>query len=179
MTKNMVYKCPSCTGEFSYLHHPNVADDPAPRFCPLCGFDTELDDDMLVQAVTSPAIASGYAKGIDGHHRAMEEGAAYRATVSDDPSLKMTDMKDNLRAGDTAYVPVDNTVSRAMAQQPGAFGFNNQAAMEYSAQAHTGPLPNAGARAMRALKNDHAAAGGVVSDLPALETQSPTYRRRA
>ena len=176
LTKSVLYRCPSCVGEFSYLHHPSIASDPAPRFCPLCGFDTESE--ALEQPPVAPAIGNAHAASLDQVYHQMEAGAAYRAELAGEPSLKITDLKDNLRAGDTSYVPVQNDVTRAMERQPGNWGFSAQNGLAQSQQAHTGYMPNAGLRALTGIRKQHGAGGNVVSDLPALETQQALYRPR-
>jgi hypothetical protein len=189
MTKMRTYECPSCVGRFEYLHHPNVQADPPPRFCPLCGFDTLADEALaLTVPITSPHIQnSAVVKGVDGAWQAEQEGAKFRAELSGESSLSITDMKDNLRAGDITAIPVNNTVTQAMEQTPGQFGWQREQGLAVSQLAHSFPdprlgkviMPNAGARAMNAVRSAHAAAGGTITDTPALETQQPGYRRRA
>lgn len=181
MTKSVVYACPKCSGQFSYLHHPNPEQDPAPRFCPLCGFDTQADESSgLAPAITAPALMSARTRSIDGHMTAMEESSYQHAAATGEPSLKMTDMRTNLREGDITAMPVNNDISRMIDANPGRFGFQGgqQQAVEYSQTAHTGYAPNAGVRALNALRSGHAASGGVTTSLPALETQQPGYRSR-
>lgn len=195
MSKMRRYQCPDCSGQFDYLHHPNMESDPAPRFCPLCGFDTA--DDGHEDVICSPGLLKGKAKGVDNIYKAEEEGSNFRAQkamemgldASEAASLKITNMRDNAKYGETSDVPLNNSVTQAMAQQPNAYGFqgSNQQAVGYSQQAHVNPatgrlLPgkerNAGLRAASLLKSSHQAQGHVTSDAPALETQMPGYRRR-
>jgi hypothetical protein len=178
MTKSILYACPECSGQFAYLHHPNTNEDPAPRFCPLCGFDTQQEP--LEYAVTSPALGNATAKSVDDVYREMEAGAAYRAALAGDPSLKMTNMQDHLRAGDISAPPINNAVTQVMAQQPNQWGFQPQTGLAQSQAAHTGYMPNAGLRALNSIRNQHSSVlqGSASSSLPALETQSPNYRPR-
>lgn len=200
MTKIARYKCPSCSGEFEYMHHPNPKDDPAPRFCPLCGFDTQADDSEGLQppTPTAPHLRSNREKSANATYRAMEEGSNFRAEMAREQGLdteaanglKITDMKTNLREGDTADMPVSNEVTRQMdtinARVPGSVGFQGaESGIAYSQNVTQGPHPNAGARAMVSLRSKHREftagaghAGATSSDAPALETQSPTYKRR-
>lgn len=178
MAKMRRYQCPECEGQFDYLHHPNVADDPAPRFCPLCGYDTETDE--LQEAVTSPNLLKGAARNVDGIWKAEQAGAEFRAQMADDPSLKISDMRD-AAIGETTAVPVNNSVTQVMAAAPqGTFGFvdGSQAGLGFSQAAHTGVAPNMGARAIKALRIQHSEYS-TTSENPAKETQMPGYRRRA
>ena len=144
-----------------------------------------------------PHIATGTAKNVDGYYKATEEGADHRAVMAqemfgmdkaDASVMRVTDMKDGMREGDIAAVPVQNSVTQMMQQvnqaQPNTMGHTSQG-LNWSANTSQGPAPNAGLRAMRDVKNAHRKftqsaghAGTVVSDVPALETQQPGYRRR-
>lgn len=186
MGRLRTFECPSCAGRFEqYVHR---ADEPPPRFCGQCGFDSLTLDASLA----SPHIATGAAKNVDGVHRAMEEGAEWRAnkvqesfggTTAEGNNLKLTDMRDNARAGETAAVPVVNDVTRMMATVQSQGGprvghVSADQALQYSGQVMAGPTPNAGVRAARSLKALHGSQGGVVTHAPAMETLSPLYQRR-
>lgn len=189
MTKMRTYQCPSCSGQFDYLHHPNVEADPPPRYCPLCGFDTESDDDGLQAAITAPILhLKGVARNVDNIFRAEQEGAKFRADLTGESSLNVTNQRDNLRTGDMAAMPVVNDISRAMDASPVPVGFRGGAeqGLAASQMAHNFPdprtgrviAPNAGAKTMNAVRNMHPTFGGATTDRPALETQQPGYRRR-
>jgi hypothetical protein len=196
------YRCPDCRGEFNFDHHPSVEADPAPRFCPMCGFDTHADE-PLGTAVVAPHIATGTARSVDGSYRAVEEGSEFRAQMAQEMgmdaeganALKITDMVDRQREGDIAAVPVNNPVTQFMQHNPGSGGFTggnnafpNPAAIaaQTSANVQSGPYPNAGAAAMHRLREAHRQftagaghAGATSSDTPANEiTQNPNYRPR-
>lgn len=171
-------KCPGCKSAFPW-------DTTAgwPRFCPLCSYDTSMDDNPEVAA---PHIGTLKGKSGDQVYRQMEqaserrvEAAAEMAGVdkSEMSSLKITNLRDNLRTGDIAAMPVVNDVSRAIDQAPSHFGFqsNQSAAAEYASSAHAGPYPYAGARAKNMVRAMHARSGETVTDLPAREVvnQSP------
>lgn len=185
MTKMRQYRCPGCSDVFSYLHHPNSQDDPAPRFCPLCGFDTEAE--VYGDVIQMPSLAKGAARNVDGIFKAEQEGAAFRAELTGDSSLNITNQRDHLRPGDISAVPVVNDVTRAMDAQP-HMGFQGGASRgleaAHMAQTFADPRlgrviePNAGARAMRAVKTLHGSRGFSTTDVPALETQMPGYRPR-
>ena len=192
------YLCPGTDAhpahQFRYLHHPNVDADPLPRFCGVCGFDSEGAEPE--QAVTAPHIAMPIKATVDNMYRAMEEGSEHRANMameqfglnsSEVSMMKITDMKDNLRSGDTSDMSVNNSVSQTMQQieqaRPGTVGFAGGAnnGVGYSQTGHG----NHGLRAMAQLRGQHAAftgaaghAGATTSSMPALETTNPGYRRR-
>lgn len=186
------YQCPECLYEFSYDHHPTIEADPCPRFCAQCGFDTDGDYDA---ALVMPHIGRPIRQNVDGMHRAMEEGAEFRAEMAREQfgldqqqanAMKLTDMKDNLREGDTGDIPVKNDVTQIMEAAPqGMFGFQQAVGAQYSSTVSEGQYPNAGARAMQVVRAQHGqrvAASGhaapVTSSLPAIETQQPGYKRR-
>lgn len=197
------YQCPECSYEFNYDHHPSIEADPCPRYCARCGFDTEGEYDP---ALVMPHLGRPIKQIVDGQHRQMEEGAQFRADIAREQfgldaeaanELKMTNMKDGLREGDTSDMPVNNDITRIMEapQAQGMFGFQGAAGLGYSgsvgpgatdASGHLLPYPNAGARAMQVVRSEHrktvASMGlpsaDVVSDRPARETQHPGYRRR-
>lgn len=187
------YQCPECSYEFNYDHHPSIEADPCPRYCAHCGFDTAAED--YDPALVMPHIGQPIRQNVDGMHRAMEEGAEFRAEQAREQfgldqqqanAMKLTDMKDNLREGDTGDMPVKNDVTKVMEIAPqGMFGFQQQAGVGYSAAVTEGQDPNAGARAAAAVRAQHAArvastghAAQAVSSHPGLETQQPGYRRR-
>lgn len=168
--------------------------DPLPRYCAVCGFDSE-GDVGYDQALTTPHLGKSIRKTVDDMHRQMEDGAEHRANVAREQfgldsdevaNMKMTDMKDNLHPGDTSAVEVKNPVTEIMAAAPqGTFGFQGAAGLGYSGPVAEGPFPNAGARAQASLRKAHAQftsasgmAGAATSSMPALETTSPNYRRR-
>jgi len=195
--KIVAYGCPACQKEFSHAHHPSVEADPAPRYCPLCGYDSTLTD--YTETVAMPHIASGRAKGIDDHRRATEEGANFRADIAMekfglDPEaaamLKDTNQRDGLRMGDTSDMPVNNPVSQVMASAPaGTFGFQDRGqGLNYSQMAHNtnnAAERNPGARTQAAVRAIHARnmansghVGATTSSMPANETLQPGYRSR-
>jgi hypothetical protein len=187
MTKMRTYQCPECTGQFDYLHHPNITDDPAPRFCPLCGYDTDADAQPLTVAVTAPHLTKGAARNVDGIWEAEQRGAEHRALMAQSmgldsaeaANLKVTNMMD-AQVGEITAPPLNNPVTQIMERAPqGTFGFVNgaQQGIGYSQLAHTGVAPNAGLKMLRSVKIQHSEYAPV-SDLPAKETQEPGYRPR-
>ncbi len=190
------YRCPACSGIFVYDHHPSVESDPLPdgAACPHCNFVAESD---YPAAVVSPHIAKSIRATVDNMHVAMEEGSKFRADLARERfglseeearQLVETNSLDNLREGDTSNIPVNNAVTQAIEANPQAYGWQGGAAQGagLSPQVQSGPFPNAGAKAMQAIRAIHpqmvASTGHnttAQSSLPALETQAPGYRQRA
>jgi hypothetical protein len=192
MPRFKTYECPSCAGAFEEFHM--TADEPPPRFCRLCGFDTHAE--AFTQPLAAPRIQTALAKGVDATYRAAEEGAEFRAQMAQEmgldkeaaDTLKITDMRSNTKPGETAVVPVNNTISRIMDQYPEQTGFNAGAAnyQGLSAGTRSGAFPNAGAIAQKQLRGLHQRyaqgsghKGAVVSDVPANEIiENPNYQPR-
>jgi hypothetical protein len=179
------YACPSCAKQFQYDHHPSVAADPLPRFCPHCGFDSMANGASYEPTLAAPAIGTGMVKRAEGVQAAVQEGANFRADMARETMGLDAEAAAMIR--DTSTGPVDNAVSQAMARMPAnTVGFNPANAAEYATTTGTGPYPNAGARAMQGVRAFHnqftqgaGHAGATTSEIPALETQQPGYRRRA
>lgn len=197
MTIARTYGCPGHGAhpphQFTYLHHPNVEADPVPRFCPQCGYDTEGEEPD--QALTTPHISLSIKGVVDNLHRDMEAGAEFRAAMAKDQfgldtedtnAMKMGDMRDGLREGDTSDAPVHNQITQLMEQAPpGVFGFQGGQGVGYSGPVSEGPFPNMGARTQKAVRAAHVQntadprhVGAKTSSLPALETANPNYRVR-
>lgn len=196
MPKLRTYECPGIPKhpghQFTFLHHP--VDEPPPRYCPTCGFDSAGDYEP---AVTAPHIQRPIRAIVDNGYRAMEDSSNERAARAQElfgldkgesDTLKITNLRDNHRVGENSLVPVVNDVSRQMdavnAFNPNVVGFQ-PGGSALSPEVQTGPYPNAGARTMQQLRAAHskyaAATEGraLMSDTPATETQAPGYRRRA
>lgn len=179
---------------FTYLHHPSVEIDPLPRYCGVCGFDSEGEEP--VETLSAPHIGKSIRGVVDTMHREMEQGAEHRANMArehygmdaDDvrPMLE-TNMRDGLREGDTSEAklapsPVTQIMETA---PPGMFGFQGAQGVGYSGPVSEGMFPNAGARAQQAVRRRHSQftrdagqVGATSSDLPAVETLAPGYRKR-
>lgn len=193
MARLRIYECPHCTGSFEVFHMQN--DEPPPRFCQLCGYDT--DEEPLVQPLSAPHIAKAVGKATDNIYRATEEGAQHRVTMAQEMfgldtesanALKITDMRSGTRPGETAAMPVINPITQFMNANPNSGGFGQTAVSSaaHEAAVRTGYAPNAGAHAMADLRKTHAKfvqnaghAGPTTSNAPALETQMPGYVPRA
>lgn len=213
MAKMRTLVCPECNGTFSYLQHPLTAPE-FPRYCVLCGFDCESDAaPAFTKAITAPHVRDATTvKAVEYEYAAMEELSRQRAeqaaeltggNVKDFSDLVVTDLKDNLREGDTAApaMPV-NDVSRAVAAAPNIWGFQPGAApqggqapspADYARNAHSGPLPFRGLQTGQNVRGFHGGwqdptgkiAAPPVTDSPALEIinrnaimNSPAARRQ-
>lgn len=180
MARIRTYRCPSCEGQFDFMHHPTS--EPPPRFCPLCGYDTE-GDAPLASGITAPHIQKSISRAGDATYRQMEGQAEERMDMaaqmtgldrSEFSDLKITDIKDNLREGDTADVSVVNDVSKAVDADPNNYGFRPQLApmgaggpsgmipdargntpLGYASMTTQGPAPYAGAKAATMVGNFH------------------------
>lgn len=177
-------KCPSCRGSFAWSPKEGM-----PDLCALCGEKVghDTDDDI----VFCPAIrTNAKTRSVDDVYRQMEAGSITRAQiaasmtnspVSEMSSLKITNMRDNQKQGDTAVTLQSSPVTELMAAAPQQFGFQGGNGLGFSGPVSTGPHPNAGARMRTALQNMHddgRGNGAVISDRPALETMQAGYRRR-
>lgn len=87
-------QCPDCGGTFKQPMGESL-----PNFCPLCGSSQNLDPDFVPDRLN---IGTNRGKAGDRTYREIEEASKVRAEMAGDPSLKITDMNDNLREGDVA-----------------------------------------------------------------------------
>jgi hypothetical protein len=205
------YRCPECARVFEYDHHPSIAADPVTA-CPYAGCVAAAE--TMEPALVMPHIAKTIGKNTDDLYRQMEDGAEFRSQIAQQVHglsaeeasvIKMTNMRDNVREGDTTEMPVDNAITRQIAAAPaGQLGFvGGSGGVDGSAMAAglqqsflAGHHANAGLNAMTNLRASHGrnasrfiAAGTegprmpmanptVTVDRPANETQMPGYRKR-
>lgn len=182
----MRIRCNLCRGTFPW------AAGSWPKACPHCGVGMDLPEG---DEPTAPAIKHGRTAATDQVYRDMERGSETRAEiaadrlgvpVSDMSGLKITDLSDR---------PVRNEVTQFMDAHPGVVGLRPDG-VQFSGAVQTGPFPNAGIRALQGVRGAHAnttrqvmrgfdaatrtpwVGEAAVSDLPALETLQPGYRRR-
>jgi len=152
------YQCPDCEGVFEHLHMRSTEEPPA--FCPLCGASTaEVEPE-----VSSPHIAKSIGKVADQVYRDMEDGATQRANMaaehlgvdaSEMSAMKITDMKDNMREGDTANGVAANPVSTFM-QQTGVGGMQSATnAAGYAAATRVGAFAGAGEAVRQGVVQGH------------------------
>jgi len=170
----VVIRCPSCKTKFRWLAETEAY----PSNCPQCDFYTghdRADDDVVV-----PNILSFASRSTDGVYKAMErasEERVYQAAAdagcdaSDMAGLKITNMRDNMKQGDIAAMPVVNDITRQMdyiaSRNPNSmFGYGGgpAAGVEFAAGAASGRiadgvsgsiLPRRGAQAMDTVRGSH------------------------
>lgn len=109
--------------------------------------------------ICMPSLRSAKTTANDALYRQMEKGSEIRAEaaaaqlgvpVSEMSALKMTNMKDNVKQGET-YAP-SVTAQQANLESGGSkVGFQVNGA-EYASMVKAGPYPNAGAKTLQALK---------------------------
>ena len=188
------YRCSDCSRQFDYDHHPSIEADPLPGECP---YSDCRSNAAALPGIVAPHLAmNSIVRAVDDTYRGMEEGSEVRAQMaqefhgvdaSEAANMKITNILDGRREGESSDPQVNNAVSQSMASTPGV-GFQGASGLGYSQSVSQGPYPNAGLRAMmdvRARHNQVAArvtggAGGAFTvDRPAIETQVPGYKRRA
>lgn len=179
----VTYRCPECRKRFRWL----LENEPLPDDCPLCGAHIGCDrpdDDVVAPYIH---LKSGALASADSVYREMEAASERRVDAaaqmagcdaSEMSALKITDLNDRRDAPVGAVALPDNDVSRVMSQ--GVGGFGNSDGVGYSGAVAAGPFPNAGARMQSIVRQEHTQKfqGTVTSEMPALEVQNPTYRRR-
>ena len=175
-------KCPDCAETFRW-----PGGQKWPDYCPLCQADLRPDNDGICMPFIS---TSGKSQSVDKVYRDMEKGSEVRAQLAADmlgasaadvAHLKTTNLRETV-AGESPYVPVVNDVTRSMAINQQATGFQPSQGVEYSGAVQQGPFPNMGAKTISAIRQLHATRGGgygSMSDNPAKEVLQPGSRRRA
>lgn len=107
-------QCPKCTWKFYALSL-------YPDCCPRCAYEYEPDPGDNV--ISMPTIRTAVNNSLDKVYRAEEAASEKRAEqaaemagvpVAEMSGLKITNMRDNMREGDIAAVPVQNEVTRQM-----------------------------------------------------------------
>lgn len=105
--KSRTYECPECTEQFTVLMGDT---DPPPDYCPKCGLYVGAEVTVLPSAFK---IGSEKTRRTDDVYRQMESSSVARAeaaaqmlgvSASETASLKLTDMNDNMREGDSAAI---------------------------------------------------------------------------
>jgi hypothetical protein len=102
-----VLRCPKCRDTFPYS-----ASDGMPDICPLCKEFVGSGDNTVI---SMPMIRSAKTKSADKLYRDMERGSEVRASkaaemlgidASDMSALKMTNMSDSAREGESSAPPL-------------------------------------------------------------------------
>jgi hypothetical protein len=179
----MKLRCPSCRNAFRW-----DTSEGWPRFCPLCSFDTSMDDNPEVAA---PHVSDGRAKAMlksadqtfnqyaaATANNAREAASILGVSESDTASLKVTDFETGLRQGDLAVKAPVNDVTRFMDAHPQNVAALNASAMAAAASAHTGRDAYAGGGAMSTIRALHAETGQdrVVASQTGLKGSAPAIQ---
>ena len=161
------YQCPDCQGTFEHLH--DHYDDPPPLVCDLCGGDMRDTQPELA----APHLAKSIGKVADNVYRGMEQAAQNRAemaaealgeNVSEMGAMKITNMRDDARAGETSSVVVNNEVTRVMAQTRGTTGLvDSRAGADFAKATRNGPFAGAGVQALQGVVKHHNPTAAQVS----------------
>ena len=160
------YQCPECQGIFEHLHMRRV--DEPPAFCPLCGASTS----DVQPEISAPYIGKLIGKSGDQVYRAMEDSSAFRAelageqmgvSAADMSAMKITDLKDNTREGETSAASVNNAVSQFMGNTGVGGMQSSEAAANYAAAVSTGPFARAGNAAREGIKARHSQVAAQVT----------------
>jgi len=118
-----------------------------PDTCPICNSYIGSGDN---DEVAAPNISYGSKRGPDRLYRDMEQKSELRAqmaaertgmSASEVSHLKMTDMRDNMRTGDTAQLGGLTPTQQAMANNS---TFTPDMGVQLSRGTKTGPFPRAG-----------------------------------
>lgn len=177
-----ILRCPECGTKF---RSPTVE---GPEYCPSkeCGAYMRDDDEGNVIEIAAPFIRSAKMKATDGVYTALEKTSEFRAeqaaqmagvSASEMSSLKITNMRDNVKPGES-YAPSIAAEQSRLESAGAKVQFAGSNASEYSGAVMAGPYPNSGAKMRTALSRLHGANGGTTGGVPALETQQPGYRIR-
>lgn len=105
--KSRTWACPDCEGQFTTLTDDREG---PPRFCQCCGNDMSADPEVIPYF---SRVGKSANQTLDKTYRAMESASIARAEeaasmmnvpVSEMSHIKMTNMRDNVREGDTSYI---------------------------------------------------------------------------
>lgn len=176
------YRCPLCKENFwVQVAHRNVV---PPTDCPLCHNTGEAPKrEAKLYTGGAPALLRGRAKSVDTMYRQMEEGSAHRADMAkaefglDDESasaIKMTNMRDDAKPGETSEIPLTVAQTNMMQQaqvinQPGAMSSAGLSYGQLHAGTRQGPHPYAGSKAQSTIREFHSKSGAPMADNPSLE----------
>src|ERR1700687_2230398 len=144
-------RCPTCGGKFS------VISEEMPNFCMLCGAADDSDDAPVPTQMNIGG--SAIARSVNQMYKDAETSSAYRAEMAGDPALKITNMRDNLREGDVAAMPVNNAVTQYADEAHRHLGFNmwqggGTDIAGHIQMAQSGRERTTGARALEAIQTN-------------------------
>lgn len=166
-----VCKCPDCGDKFKVPHG-----EPLPNFCPLCGSYVGVDENFVPSKLNMP---SSLGKSADWSYRKLEADSearaeaavpmieeqlvqagmpreeAQRRAVAQANEIKVTNMRDNMREGDVAAVPVKNTVTD-VADAMASAGLWNGYFQNGSPSAGPAPVNESGAKVLMGIQSGRA-----------------------
>ena len=140
-------QCPRCAHKFYALSL-------FPDCCPHCAY--EYDPEPGDNVISMPTIRTVAGSMLDKVYRAEEAASEKRAEqaaemagvpVSEMSGLKITNMRDNMREGDIAAMPVQNEVTRQMDRMTAA-----GMPIGFQAGINTGGGSGAGAQVLGAIQ---------------------------
>lgn len=107
------FECEACSRRFDVYQE---RDELPPDACPFCPASEESTITGPIPSTTAIGERR-ISKSVDATYRAAEEGSQIRAEAFDDPAMKITNMKDNLRQGEVAAITPSNVVSQFVGGQ--------------------------------------------------------------
>lgn len=157
------WQCPDCEGTFRMFHHP--ADEPPPRFCPLCGSNMS-DEPQLAFLPSAPHVAKTIGRTADNVYRQMETASIANAEAAaemtggdkaDFSGMKITNLQDYLRPGDVAAKMPTNEVAKHMAAtgQGGFQPLNGMTGQDFAKATGQGIFPHTGETMRQELTLNH------------------------
>lgn len=155
-------KCSECKGKFKW-------EGEWPNHCPLCGYDMSLPDDNVIRM---PSLRSASTDLNDKLYRDMERGSEQRAhlaaeaagvPVSEMSHLKITNMRDNVREGESSALDDTGPAAARLGLRSSADAFKGgqgfelgpgiaSGAVSVNGQVVQGIAPRAGVTAMNSIQ---------------------------
>jgi len=156
----LCFKCPSCWEKF------RVEMNSVPRFCPNCGHDSkeqqETEEERMRKIIATqqpPKMTKTILKVVDNLNREMEDKSKLRAELAQEygglsseeaNAMKITNMGDNLRAGDNAAKPMMTPAQKSLESQ--ASMKRDPVIEEFRLGARQGPFAGSGVSSMIGLQ---------------------------
>lgn len=154
-----ILRCPDCGVKFK------SPTSEGPEFCPNkdCGISMRDDEDTVIE-ISAPFIRSRKTTATDQVYRDIEKTSETRmhlaaeqagVSASDMAGLKITNMRDNVKPGESYDIPVQNAVTQRMDEMKAKgmpIGFAGAEMKEFIAGAKAGPHANAGVRTLNTFK---------------------------
>ena len=134
-----IFRCPDCASKIRVAGNEEI-----PNFCPHCG--AFVGDDSDKPEVAAPMIATALGKSGDQVYRQLEASSG------------ITNLKDGLREGDVAGIPVKNTVTEfaEAAKKEMGFDYWQTSVGSYVSDASAGARQGTGQVALSAIQGGRA-----------------------